>query len=199
MMNCGPHQRLSFYQKLLSHLRHRRVWYAGTGTLVAALVFALLWIQPVDAQALGPVYALPGTLSQATNRSYDTILTIANGAQFGLVGQNPDIETQIVQYRTLGENLQVKVWGDRYPALSEDELQYIVVSTIQPALPETPTAIPPATAVPTSAPTATPVATTPPTPSVPVAVVRLRLGGCLSVPMALRAGSMVIVWRWPVP
>jgi len=139
------------------------------------MVLALLWAQPVaaQAQAIGPVYALPGTLSHAVNRSYDTILTIASGNQYGLVGQTPDIEAQIVEFRTLGETFQVKVWGDRYPAATEDDLEVIVVSNIQPATPATPTSLPSATAAPTDVPvpTATPAPVTPPTPAVPFAVI----------------------------
>jgi hypothetical protein len=147
------------------------------GTAVALFGLAMVWAQPIVAQAVGPVYALPGTLTPATNRAYATILTIANGTQYGLVGQNPDIEAQIVQYRSQGQEFQVKVWGDRYPAVVENDLEYIVVSSIQPAeiatpTPEatsTPTAAP--TDAPTSAPAATPLPTGEPTPAVPIAVV----------------------------
>jgi uncharacterized protein YraI len=97
-----------------------------------------------------------------------------------LVGQNPDVEAQIVQYRAQGEDFEVKVWGERYPAVVENDLQYIVVSSIQPADLATPTPTPEATAAPTTAPTTAPTdaptaaptaAPTEATPVVPVAVV----------------------------
>lgn len=150
-------------------------------TLMAALLFtltlALAWAQPVAAQGLGPVYALPGTLTRAVDRGYDTILTIPNGVQFGLVGQTPDIEAQIVQFRAQGDKFEVKVWGERYPAAVEGDLEFIVVSSIQAATIVPPTAAPTTaptaapTAAPTVAPTATPAPTTAPTPAVPIAVV----------------------------
>lgn len=144
--------------------------------VVAVIALTLLWVQPVAAQAIGPVYALPGTLSRVTDRSYDTILTIPNGIQYGLVGQTPDIEARIVQYRSQGANFEVKVWGDRYPAVVEDDLQYIVVSSIEPADAVVPTPAEtsaPPTPAPTSEPTAAPTTapTAQPTPVVPVAVV----------------------------
>ena len=71
MMNCTPHQERLYPQPR----RHSQGWRALLGTFTAVLVLALFWAQPVSAQeqAIGPVYALPGTLSHATNRSYDTI------------------------------------------------------------------------------------------------------------------------------
>lgn len=171
MMNCAPHPKKLYPQ----WRRHGLSWPALLATFVAIIVLALLWVQPVaaQAQAIGPVYALPGTLSHAINKSYDSILTIASGTQYGLVGQTPDIEAQIVEYRTLGETFQVKVWGDRFPAATENDLEVIVVANIQPATPPTATPLPTATAAPTNVPvpTATPVPTTPPTPAVPFAVV----------------------------
>ena len=142
------------------------------------IVLALLLVQPVAAQAVGPVYALPGTLSRATNRSYDTILTVASGIQYGLAGQTPEIEAQIVQFRAQGEDFEVKVWGDRYPPAMEDDLELIVVSSILDAAPTptpapttAPTAAPTATATPEPTTPATPLPTTEPTPAVPIAVV----------------------------
>jgi uncharacterized protein YraI len=163
------------------------------------MLLALLWVQPVAAQAVGPVYALPGTLKPAVNLPYGTILTIASGNEYGLVGQTPDIEVQIVQYRAQGETFAVKVWGDRYPAASENDLEIIVVSSIQPAEIATDTPVPTVapttapTAAPTSAPTATPQPTTAPTPAVPIAVVtaatvNVRSGPGTDYP---RVGSVV--------
>src|SRR5688572_5259768 len=108
MMNWTPHREMmKKTEARRSHLRLRALF----GSSVAILVMVLLWVQPVAAQAVGPVYALPGTLTRAFNLPYDTILTTANGAQYGLAGQTPDIEAQIVQYRSQGEDFEVKVWG----------------------------------------------------------------------------------------
>ena len=174
MKNCTPRRNTLYIQSIRRTLP-LRLWM---GSLVAVVVLALLWVQPVAAQAIGPVYALPGTLSQAQNRSYDTILTIANGTQFGLAGQTPDIEAQIVLFRSQGDE-PVKVWGDRYPAAVENDLEIIIVSSIQSATPVVPTPAPTvaptaapttaATAVPTVAPT--PLPTVQPTPAVPIAVI----------------------------
>src|SRR5689334_4058425 len=132
MMNCTPHREM---MKKAENRRSPMRLRALLGSCVAVLFMALLWVQPVAAQAVGPVYALPGTLTRAINLPYDTILTTANGTEYGLAGQTPDIEAQIVQYRSQGEEFVVKVWGDRYSATSEDALEIIVVSSIQPAEP----------------------------------------------------------------
>ncbi len=181
MMNCIPRRVISIRELVqrskAPHARRaslpRRVLM---GVYLAVLALALLWVQPVAAQAVGPVYALPGTLTRAVNRPYDTIITIANGTQYGLAGQTPDIEAEIVQYRSQGPEFEVKVWGDRYAAASEGDLELIIVSSIQPAVvtPEptvAPTVAPTAAPTQTPAPTATPAPTTVPTPAVPVGVI----------------------------
>lgn len=183
-MNCTPRRELNNPHTRRYSLGHFGRWRVLLGSYVAVFVLALLWVQPVAAQAVGPVYALPGTLTRAVNHDYDTILTIATGNEYGLVGQTPDIEAQIVEYRSQGAEFAVKVWGDRYAPTSEGELEIIVVSSIQPATPptpETPTATPTqsATAEPTSAATTAPTSSPSPsatplppaTPAVPVAVV----------------------------
>jgi hypothetical protein len=143
-------------------------------SFVGIIAMVLLWVQPVAAQASGPVYALPGTLSRAFNRSYDTILTTQTGAQYGLVGQTPDIESTIVQLRDQGDEVLVKVWGDRYDAVNESELETIVVFSIQAENPVEATATP----APTTAPTEpeTPAAPTTPIAVVEPAVVNVRSG-----------------------
>ena len=173
MMNCTPRHETISAQPQRRHMGLR----AWLGSYVVAMVMALLWAQPVAAQAVGPVYALPGTLTHATGRGYDTILTIANGNQYGLVGQTPEVEAQIVTARSQGEDYAVKVWGDRYAAVIEGDLELIVVSSIQPVEPVAPTATPTTaptaapTVAPTAAPTVAPTATSVPTPAVPIAVV----------------------------
>lgn len=167
---------------------------ARLGSIFAVLVLALLLVQPVAAQAVGPVYALPGTLSPAANRSYDSILTVANGTQYGIAGQTPEIEAQIVQFRAQGTAFEVKVWGDRYPAASEDDLEVIIVSSIQQAVP-TPDITTTATATPTPTPTdlPTPMRTAEPTPAVPIAIVSVENVNVRSGPGTnyTRVGSLV--------
>ncbi|MCC6454538.1 MAG: SH3 domain-containing protein [Caldilineaceae bacterium] len=175
MMNCIPRREFILLQA--------RGGLRFAALLVAIVALILIPVQPVAAQAVGPVFALPGTLMRAFNRSYDTILTTANGVQYGLVGQTPDIESQIVAFRDQNADLEIKVWGDRFAATSADDLEVIVVSSIQtaevaqptpaatpaPTSAATPTPTTTLTTTPTTAPTAAP--TTAPTPAVPVAVV----------------------------
>jgi hypothetical protein len=161
MMNCSP-------RRDLLHLR------ALLGSCIAMIALVLLCVQPVAAQAdaVGPVYALPGTLTGAVNRAYGTILTTADSTEYGLVGQTPDIEAQIVQLRLLGPDLEVKVWGDRFAAVNADEREVIVVSSILTTEAEDSTPVP-SPENPETAPVATPtpVPTAVSTPAVPVAVI----------------------------
>jgi uncharacterized protein YraI len=145
--------------------------------VVMALGLVIVPSSPIQAQAVGPVYALRGTLRPVANRTYDTIMTIGTGAEYGLVGQTPEVELQIVQLRGNGPTFAVKVWGDRYPAATEGELEIIVVSSILPADPPPPTATPVVANTPVPAPTNTPAPTNPPapqatsTPALPYAVI----------------------------
>ncbi len=177
MMNCSPRRELIEPEPHCALARAFSRHGLRMGTFIGIVALLLLWVQPVAAQtvqATGPVYALPGTLSRATNRSYDTILTIQNGAQFGLVGETPEIEAEIVELRALTPPVSVKVWGDRFAQLNTDELETIVVSAIQSEQP-VPTAQPTAQATeqPTAQPTAQPTVqpTVPPSLAVPVAVI----------------------------
>src|SRR5690554_6437470 len=114
MMNWNPRgNQLEDDQRLHRQSGRKTTFAALFAILVMALSLVFLWVEPLAAQAIGPVYALPGTLTPAVNRPYGTIITIASGQQFGLVGQTPEIEAQIVQYRSQGEDFEVKVWGDR--------------------------------------------------------------------------------------
>lgn len=169
MMNCSPHQEWM----LPPFKRNQMRLGALLGSFVMVIALLLLGVQPVAAQtdAVGPVYALPGTLTRAVNRSYDTILTTADSTQYGLVGQTPEIEAQIVQFRLVGPDFEIKVWGERYAAIGLDELEIIVVSSILPADPTQPTGVPTAETAPVVTPVATPVVTPAATPAVPVAIV----------------------------
>ena len=203
MKNCTPHRDKSERKMSLVLTRPRNLPVrARLGAYLAMIVLALLLVQfvaaqPVAAQAVGPVYALPGTLTHAVNRSYDSILTVANGTQYGVAGQTPEIEAQIVQFRAQGEAFEVKVWGDRYPAASETDLELIIVSNIQQAVPPTPeitttaTATPPPTATPTDFPT--PMRTAEPTPAVPIAVISVENVNMRSGPGTeyVRVGGLV--------
>ncbi len=134
-----------------------------------ALLAALVWPGSALAQAEGPVYALRGTLSKADKQSYATLLTAMDGNQYGLVGQTPAIEAEIVLLRSQGEEGVVKVWGDRYAPANADAVALIVVSAIQAENPATLTPEPPA------APTPVPTAVIP-TIVVEAAVINVRSG-----------------------
>src|SRR5688572_27774822 len=91
MMNCTLRRQLMQPRTRGANLR------ALLGFCIGLVVLALLWVQPVAAQvpAVGPVYALPGTLTPAVNRSYGTILTTADSTQYGLVGQTPILRRRL--------------------------------------------------------------------------------------------------------
>lgn len=171
-MNCSPHR--DVLQSSLQSLRQKRLRLRALwGSCIAIIALAMLWVQPVAAQveAVGPVYALPGSLTSAVNRAYGTVLTTADSTEYGLVGQTPDIEAQIVQLRSLGPDREVKVWGDRYAAANADEREVIVVSSILATEPVESTPVPSPETTPDVPPAATPVPTAVSTPAVPVAVV----------------------------
>ncbi len=140
---------------MLSHIMTVHPLRRGLRAILwLTLVGALVLPGTVLAQAEGPVYALRGTLTKAENQSYATVLTAIDGSEFGLVGETPDIEAEIVLLRSQGADNIVKVWGDRYAAASETARPLIVVSAIQaenPAVQQTPE--PPAPTGPTPAPT----------------------------------------------
>lgn len=151
-------------------LRHSIVVLVGLLALWLATPNGLL-AQAGDT-AIGPVFALRGTLVEAENQPYATFLVLPNGTQIGLVGQTPLVESDIVQLRVAGPDPIVKVWGLRYAAQSEGDYDLIVVEEIQAA-----DALPQPTTAPTTAPTtepvvtATPTATPQPTSVVPLAIV----------------------------
>lgn len=141
--------------------RIRQGWWAG----LLPLMLLLLALTPAAALAgagarpVGqnpavsqPVYALPGTLRPAQNQRFSTYLVTFDGDLYGLAGETPTVESQIVQYREMGPNVEVKVWGRLYPEGRTGPIPEIVVSSILPisGAPATPTPTPtPTRAAPT--------------------------------------------------
>lgn len=137
--------------------------------MLLAILLSVLLSWSVRAQdteeAIGPVFALRGTLSSVEGQNFDTLFTAADGSQDGIVGINPSVEGDITQLRSDG--VPVKVWGIRYAAPTSDGYPLIVAESILPA---------DATATPTATPTGTqpaptPTPTSPPAAADPVAVV----------------------------
>lgn len=141
------------------------LWLAAPNTLLA---------QTIGEEAIGPVFALRGTLVEAENQPFATFLVLPNGTQIGLVGETPLVESDIVQLRAASANPLVKVWGLRYAAQSTGGYDLIVVEEIQAA--DAPLQPPPA---PTDEPATEPIAPPTPTPTpeptsvVPIAVVEV--------------------------
>ena len=107
-----------------------------TMVLVVAFV-AALWLLPVAAapapqEDTTQVYALPGTLRVAKNQPFDTYLVTNNGDRYGLTGQTPATEQQIVGLRDSSTVSEVKVWGTLYPEGRTSDVAEIVVKSIQP-------------------------------------------------------------------
>lgn len=159
-----------------------RLRRAGLWTAIVVLALSLLAVasHPIQAQAqaTGPIYALRGTLRPVANRAYGTIMTTAVGTEYGLVGQTPEVELQIVELRDNGPDFAIKVWGDRYAAINENDLEIIVVSSILPENPAQPTATP----APTNTPVSTPAPTATASPAVPYAVVNAAVVNVRSGP-----------------
>ena len=87
---------------------------------------------PQPAIATGErVYGLLGQLTAVTNETYSTRLTTPDGVAYGLVGQDPDVEEQIVTLAHTADVEAVKVWGEVVPAQGGD-LPLIAVSGIMP-------------------------------------------------------------------
>lgn len=105
-----------------------------------------------DTTVARPVYALPGRLRPAQNQTFDTYLVSNSGTEVGLAGQTPAIEAQIIQYRDMGADTEVKVWGTFYPNGRTSTVPEIVVESITLAAPSTPTPTPTPTPITPSAP-----------------------------------------------
>ena len=108
---------------------------------LAVVIAAGLWFVPVEAAPTAqqtdatPVYALPGLLRRATNQPFDTFLAANDGALYGLSGETPAVEAQIVQYRDASPTTEFKVWGTLYPNGRGSSVPEIVVKSIQPSDP----------------------------------------------------------------
>ena len=76
------------------------------------------------------VYGLLGELSVVTDAVYATRLTTATGLVYGLVGETPDLELEIVTLARAANVTTVKVWGELRPGANS--LAMIVVSGIMP-------------------------------------------------------------------
>ena len=107
--------------------------------VLAVTVVAGFWLMPVeaapDSQETTEVYALPGQLRRAVDQPFTTFLVANDGVIYGLTGQTPAVEDQIVAYRESGPGTEVKVWGSLYPDGRSTDVAEIVVKSIQPADP----------------------------------------------------------------
>ncbi|MFN2202925.1 MAG: PA14 domain-containing protein [Caldilineaceae bacterium] len=105
---------------------------------LAVVIAFVVWYAPAEAAPpsqnnTSQVYALPGQLRIATNQPFATYLVVNNGDLYGLTGETPQVESQIVSYRDSGTNTEVKVWGTLYPEGLTSNSTEIVVKSIQPA------------------------------------------------------------------
>lgn len=105
--------------------------------IVAAGGLAPVEAAPVHPQADGTtqVYALPGQLRRAANQAFDTYLVANDGTLYGLSGETPQVEDQIVAYRDATPATEVKVWGTLYPDGRTSDVPEIIVKSIQPSDP----------------------------------------------------------------
>jgi uncharacterized protein YraI len=83
-----------------------------------------LWRQSGEA-----VFALPGTLRAAQGQPFSTFFIDRDGFFYALVGENAEVETQIVALREA--NSGVKVWGTLYPEGRLSAMPELVASAIQ--------------------------------------------------------------------
>lgn len=110
--------------------------------VLAAGFVAAFWLAPVQAAppsqgATSQVYALPGQLRVANNQPFATYLVASDSTLYGLSGETPQVEDQIVAYRDASPAVQVKVWGTLYPNGLSSSAAEIIVTSIQPSDPST--------------------------------------------------------------
>lgn len=84
-------------------MEHRKIRSLLSIAILTALA-AIVWIAPVQAAPTQqdnttPVYALPGILRVASNQPFGTYLVASDGSLYGLSGETPAVEDQIVNYR----------------------------------------------------------------------------------------------------
>ena len=75
------------------------------------------------------IYGLLGRLTPVTNATYSTQFTTPDGLVYGLVGETPDIESQIVTLAQAANVSAVKIWGETL-SIQSGGLPLIVVSGI---------------------------------------------------------------------
>ena len=119
---------------------HRTRTFSRFLILLAVAVVAVLWLTPTQAAPAAQdnstqVYALPGQLRAANNQPFATYLVANDGALYGLSGETPQVEDQIVAYRDENPGAEFKVWGTLYPNGQSTDAAEIVVKSIQPSDP----------------------------------------------------------------
>ena len=117
-------------------MEHRKIRSLLSIAILTALA-AIVWIAPVQAAPTQqdnttPVYALPGILRVASNQPFGTYLVASDGSLYGLSGETPAVEDQIVNYRENDPGATVKVWGTLYPDGQSSNVAEIIVKSIQP-------------------------------------------------------------------
>jgi hypothetical protein len=82
----------------------------GLWALLLVLVAGHLLATPFAALAQTgiQVYALQGTLRAASGQPFDTYLITTDGRTYGLFGATPAVDTQIEQYKALGQPISSK-------------------------------------------------------------------------------------------
>ena len=119
---------------------HRTRTFSRFLILLAVAVVAVLWLTPTQAAPAAQdnstqVYALPGQLRAANNQPFATYLVANDGALYGLSGETPQVEDQIVAYRDENPGAEFKVWGTLYPNGQSTDAAEIIVKSIQPSDP----------------------------------------------------------------
>ena len=91
----------------------RRTMLCATTVLV--MVCVLLTPRSAGAVSLAqaePIYAVPGTLEQATGQPFLTYFVTVDGVRYAIFGATAEIDTEISRIRDLGSGIVVKVWGE---------------------------------------------------------------------------------------
>ncbi len=132
-----------FFARGRACLSARRGWLAAAALVVLALLF--MAGQRAEAQAGGPVFALPGSLKVA-DAPYIALFVEADGATSALLAANPRLAQETSALAARGAS--VTVWGMRQPAQGNN-LPVVRVSRVIELPPAAPTLVlPTATATP---------------------------------------------------
>ena len=129
-------------------MAHRLFWIVGL--FVPLFLFSSFPTRAISTayspnsfrQGSEPVFALPGQLRPAQNQPFATYLITNDGTVMALVGQTPDLESQITSLRNQGPDTNVKVWGALYPNGRLSNVPEIVASDIKEAQPGTGASVP---------------------------------------------------------